>query len=42
VADTLNWIDQYLRAALGMKFPVTQRWSGDRICHGLPSFSVKS
>jgi hypothetical protein len=43
VADVLNWIDRYFAAVLGMNLQSPDsRWDGGRICHGLPSFSVKS
>jgi hypothetical protein len=41
VADTLNWIDRYIAAVLGVapNLGTTARWNGAGIAAGLPNFS---
>ncbi|AZQ85650.1 hypothetical protein EKO29_17615 [Colwellia sp. Arc7-635] len=43
IIDTLNWIDQYILAALNISQKITysERWKTRNMLHGLPSISVR-
>lgn len=40
IAETLNWIDKYVCAVLGIRSPAS-RWSGATLASGLPSLTVQ-